>query len=50
MKASELNRHFFPPGASNQQDPLCKHVFHEAGVMLGRHIFALEAKIDEVYE
>lgn len=34
-------------GASNQQDPLCKHVFHEAGVMLGRHIFALEAKIDE---
>ncbi|XP_067143047.1 N-acetyl-D-glucosamine kinase-like isoform X2 [Centruroides vittatus] len=33
--------------AVNNDDPLCKHIFYEAGVMLGNHVVALIPKIQQ---
>ena len=34
--------------ASTQKDPLALHLFHNAGVQLGRHVKALIPKADKV--
>ncbi|XP_071792731.1 N-acetyl-D-glucosamine kinase-like [Asterias amurensis] len=34
-------------GAAKDKDPLCMELFHEAGVVLGRHILAVAPKLDQ---